>query len=107
MRKLAAVLAGCLLLAGCGGSSWEGQLRYKIASIDKSTPTEFFQLELVGDAPEGLLWQDGLTPKFLVPGNVSGDAAVGDEVVCTGTQKKGSPFASWEKGTELSGCRKA
>jgi len=101
------VLAGCLLLSGCGASSWEGELRYKIASIDNSTPTEFFRLELAGEAPDGLLWQDGLTPKFLVPSNVSGDVVVGDEVVCTGTQKKGSAFASWDKDTVLSGCKKA
>ncbi|MGZ3141822.1 hypothetical protein ACVDFE_07455 [Lentzea chajnantorensis] len=107
MRELTAVLLGCLLLSGCGASGWEGQLRYRIASIDRSTPTEFLDLELVGDAPEGVLWQDGLTPKSLMPSNVSGDVAVGDEVVCTGTQKKGSPFADWQKGTELSGCRKA
>jgi len=107
MRKVVAVLAGCLLLSGCGASSWEGELRYKVASIDSSTPTEFVDLELVGAAPQGVLWQDGLTPKSQLSSDVSGDVVVGDEVVCTGTQKKGSPFASWDKDTVLSGCKKA
>ncbi|MET8758138.1 hypothetical protein [Lentzea sp. NPDC004782] len=106
MRKIAAALLGCLLLAGCA-SSWEQQLRYKIVSVDNTTPTEFFKLELVGDVPKDVLWQDRVASQLQPPGDISGDPKVGDEVICTATQKQGSPFASWSKDTKLSGCKKA
>ena len=106
MRRLAAVLTGCLLLTGCS-SSWQDQLRYKVVEVDNSTPSEMLKLELVGEAPKDALWQDGLTPQFKLPSSISGGAAVGDEVVCTAKQKEGSPFASWNKDTELTGCKKA
>lgn len=106
MRRLAPVLVGCLLLTGCA-SSWQEQLRYKVVEIDNSTPTEMLKLELVGDVPKDVLWQDGLTPQYKVLSNISGGAAVGDEVVCTAKQEEGSPFASWNKDTKLDECKKA
>lgn len=106
MRKLAAVLLGCLVLTGCA-ASWDQELRYKIVSVDHSTPTEFFDLELVGDAPKGALKPDGLARQSMQPYEVSGGAAVGDEIVCKVQQEKGGAFTDSNVRTHLSGCKKA
>lgn len=106
MRRLAAALLGCLLLTACTSSS-EHELRYKISGIDNTTSSAMYKLELVSDVPKDVLWQDRLTPQFKLSDNISGDVKVGDEVVCTATQKEGSPFSSWTKDTTLSGCKKA
>jgi hypothetical protein len=106
MRKLIAVLLGCLVLTGCG-ATWDQELRYKIVSIDRSTPTEFFHLELVGDAPKGALKPDGLSRQSMQPYEITGGAAVGDEVLCVVEQKKGNAFGNSNVQTHLSGCKKA
>jgi len=107
MRRFAAVLLGCLLLTGCA-ATWQGdEVRYKIVSLDQSTPTEMFKVELVGDAPKGVMDLQSLTPRFETPGDISGGAAVGDEIVCTVRQEKGNAFENSNVRTFLSGCKKA
>ncbi|MFS8098225.1 hypothetical protein LFM09_13890 [Lentzea alba] len=107
MRKVAAVLLGCLVLTGCG-ASWKGdEVRYKIVSVDNSTPTEMFKIELVGADPKGILDRHSLTPRFQTPGDISGGAAVGDEILCTARQEKGSAFGNSKVKTYLSECKKA
>ncbi|MCP2248544.1 hypothetical protein [Lentzea aerocolonigenes] len=107
MRKLAVVAATCLVLAGCA-ASWEGQeVRYRIDSLDTSSPTEFFRLELVGDAPKGALDPQDLARKPVQPKAVSGGAAVGDEVLCLVEQKKGSAIEDSNVVTFVKSCKKA
>jgi hypothetical protein len=106
MRKITAVLLGCLVLTGCA-ANWDQELRYKIVSVDRSTPSEFFELELVGDAPKGALKPDGLTRRSVMPLQVSGGAAVGDEVLCVVEQKKGSAFEDSNVVTNVKSCKKA
>lgn len=106
MRKLTAALLGCLLLTGCA-ASWNGEARYKIVSVDNSTPTEYFDLELVGDAPKGALDASRMKTKSVQPSDVSGGAAVGDEIVCDVRQDKGSAVGDSNVQTHLDGCRKA
>ena len=107
MRKLAAVAVGCLVLAGCA-ASWQGdEVRYRISEVDNSTPTEYFQLELVGSAPKGALDAAELTREFVQPSDVSGGAAVGDEVLCLVEQKKGSAIEDSNVVTFVRSCKKA
>ncbi|GGU69077.1 hypothetical protein [Lentzea flava] len=107
MRKLTAALLGCLLLTGCA-ASWQGQeVRYRIKSLDTSSPTEFFRLELAGDAPKGALDPQDLARKPVQPSAVTGGAAVGDEVLCLVEQKKGSAIGDSHVTTLVKSCRKA
>lgn len=107
MRKFVAVVAACLLLAGCA-ASWQGEeVRYRIKSLDTSSPTEFFRLELVGDAPKGALDSQDLARKPVQPKQVSGGAAVGDEVLCLVEQKKGSAVGDSNVVTLVKSCKKA
>jgi hypothetical protein len=106
MRKITAVLLGCLVLAGCA-ANWDQELRYKIASVDNSTPTEFFDLELVGDPPKGALDPADLAKESVMPLQVSGGAAVGDEVLCQVEQEKGNAFGNSNVVTRVKSCKKA
>lgn len=107
MRRFAAVVAGCLLLTGCA-ASWQGdEVRYKINAVDNSTPTEYFELDLVGTAPKGALDAGDLARKFVQPGDVTGGAAVGDEVLCVVEQKKGSAIEDSNVVTLVKSCKKA
>jgi hypothetical protein len=107
MRKLAAVLLGCLLLTGCA-ATWQGdEVRYKVVSVDNSTLGEMFDLELVGSAPKGALDAGKLTPHAVLPSNISGGAAVGDEVLCVVEQKKGGAFEDSNVVTNIKSCKKA
>lgn len=106
MRKLTAVLLACLVLTGCA-ANWDEELRYKIVSVDNSTPTAFFELELVGGPPKGALNPDGLAQRPVTPSKVSGGAAVGDEVLCVVGQKKGGAFADSNVVTTIESCKKA
>ncbi|MDX8049121.1 hypothetical protein SK571_06995 [Lentzea sp. BCCO 10_0798] len=105
MRKLAAVLLGCLLLTGCA-ASWQQELPYKIIAVDNSTPTEFFDLELVGDAPNGSLEPEKLKRKSMQTSEVEG-ARVGDVLLCVAEQKKGNAFGDSNVVTSLQSCKKA
>jgi hypothetical protein len=107
MRKFIAVVAACLLLTGCA-AWWQGdEVRYKIKSVDNRTPTEYFDLELVGSAPKGALDASDLARNFVRPGEVSGGAAVGDEVLCVIEQKKGSAIGDSNVVTSVKSCKKA
>jgi outer membrane murein-binding lipoprotein Lpp len=107
MRKLAAVVVGCLMLAGCA-ASWQGdEVRYRIKALDNSTPTEYFDLELVGSAPKGALDATDLARKSVRPSEVSGGAAVGDEVLCLVEQKKGSAIGDSHVVSLVKSCKKA
>jgi hypothetical protein len=106
MRKLAMVVLGCLLLTGCA-ANWESEeVRYKVVSQEKQSVTEYFNLELVGDAPKGALDPDQLKRKIVSTDRAEG-ARVGDEVLCQIRQKKGSAFEDSNVSTSLLGCRKA
>ncbi|MET9628211.1 hypothetical protein ABZX92_12180 [Lentzea sp. NPDC006480] len=107
MRKLAAVVVGCLVLTGCA-ASWQGdEVRYRIKAVDNSTPTEYFELELAGGAPKGALDAADLAREFVQPSDVSGGAAVGDEVLCLVEQKKGSAIGDSHVVTSVKSCKKA
>jgi hypothetical protein len=106
MRGLAAVVAGCLLLTGCA-ASWQGEARYKIVSLDSSGRTEYFDLELVGDAPKGALDAAKMNRDLVRPGNVTGGAAVGNEIICAVRQSKGGAFEDSNVQTYVDDCRKA
>ncbi|MFD4643694.1 hypothetical protein ACFWN2_40745 [Lentzea sp. NPDC058436] len=106
MRKLAVVLAGCLVLTGCS-ASWQQEVRYRIAELDTSnSPTEYFRLELVGDAPGGALAAEQLKLQLMQTSEIEG-AQVGDEVLCAAEQEKGNAFGNSNVVTHLRKCRKA
>ena len=105
MRRIGVVLVGCLLLTGCA-ASWQQELPYKIMSVDNSTPTEFFDLELVGDAPNGSLEPEKLKRKSVQTSEAEG-AQVGDVLLCVADQKKGNAFADSNVVTHLNKCKKA
>ncbi|SEP78212.1 hypothetical protein SAMN05216188_101469 [Lentzea xinjiangensis] len=107
MRKLAAALLGCLLLAGCAASWQAREVRYEIVSFDDSTPTEIFKLELVGDAPKGALDPAGLARLSNTKSDITGGAGVGDEVLCLVEQEKGSAFGNSNVVTRVKTCKKA
>ncbi|GGN05009.1 hypothetical protein GCM10011609_50340 [Lentzea pudingi] len=105
MRKFSAVLLGCLLLTGCS-ASWQQELQYKIVSTHATGPTEFFDLELVGDAPKGALEPENLKKWPMQTSRIDG-ARVGDEVVCQVEQEKGNAFGNSNVVTHLNSCKKA
>ncbi|MDX8144441.1 hypothetical protein SK854_20150 [Lentzea sp. BCCO 10_0061] len=106
MRKLTAVLLGCLVLTGCAANWQAPEVKYKIASVNNKSPTEFFVLELVGDAPKGALEPAQLNGKFMQTYLIEG-AEVGDEVLCQVEQEKGNAFGNSNVVTHLKNCKKA
>ncbi|MEU3646661.1 hypothetical protein AB0E59_25000 [Lentzea sp. NPDC034063] len=105
MRKLAVAVLGCLLLTGCA-ANWQQEVRYKIVSVDNDTPTEYFRLELVGDAPKGALEPEQLKWHFESTAAIK-DAQIGDEVLCAVDQEKGNAFGNSNVVTHLKNCKKA
>ena len=105
MRKLAAVVLGCLLLAGCA-ASWQQELRYKIVSSHNTSSSEFFDLELVGDAPTSSLDLEQLKSHSLLTVQAKG-AQVGDELLCAVEQEKGNAFGNSNVVTNVKSCKKA
>ncbi|MEV6712344.1 hypothetical protein AB0M48_09895 [Lentzea sp. NPDC051208] len=105
MRKLAAVVLGCLLLAGCA-ASWQQELRYKIVSSHNTSSSEFFDLELVGEVPGGSLKPEDLKSTPLLTSQAGG-AQVGDEVLCSVEQEKGNAFGNSNVVTHIRKCKKA
>jgi hypothetical protein len=111
MRKIVAVLLGCLAVAGCA-SSWQAELRFKITKIEdyqfsQNSPVEKrANLELVGSMPSDALEKnyDGGTAALT---EISGEVKVGDEVICTARQEKDGPIQTNSMVTRLSGCKKA
>ncbi|MDX8049120.1 hypothetical protein SK571_06990 [Lentzea sp. BCCO 10_0798] len=106
MRKVVVVVLGCLLLAGCA-ANWQGEeVRYKIVSQESQSSSEFFKLELVGDAPKGALKPEDLKSRSLLTFRAEG-AQVGDELLCVVEQKKGNAFGNSNVVTNLQSCKKA
>ncbi|MFJ8960481.1 hypothetical protein ACIRG5_13945 [Lentzea sp. NPDC102401] len=105
MRKLAVAVLGCLLLTGCA-ANWQQEVRYKIVSVDNDTPTEYFRLELVGDAPKGALEPEQLKWHFMQTTEIKG-GQIGDEVLCAVDQEKGNAFGNSNVVTHLKNCKKA
>ncbi|WP_330272054.1 hypothetical protein OG205_34285 [Lentzea sp. NBC_00516] len=105
MRKLAVVLLSCLALTACA-ASWQQELRYKIVAKENQSSSEFFEVELVGDAPKGTLEPGQLKRQFLLTYEVQG-AQVGDELLCSAEQEKGNAFGNSNVVTHLKNCKKA
>ncbi|SFR18512.1 hypothetical protein SAMN04488564_104834 [Lentzea waywayandensis] len=106
MRKLAIAVLACLLLTGCA-ANWQAQeVRYKIVSQESQSSSEFFKLELVGDAPKGALKPEDLKNRSLLTFRAEG-AQVGDELLCVVEQKKGSAVGDSNVVTSLQSCKKA
>lgn len=106
MRKLAAAVLGSLLLTGCAANWQSEEVRYKVISTKQVSSSEYFDLELVGDAPKGVLEPEQLKRK-LVSTSQAGGVQVGDEVICAVKQKKGSAFEDSNVSTSLTSCKKA
>lgn len=113
MRKLVAVLLGCVTLAGCA-SSWEGEVRLKVTEVDphyveyQGAPERTrINTDLVGGMPEGAIDRRQFTGKYFSPKDIEGTVAVGDEIVCTARQKTSGALQTSGVKTELSGCKKA
>jgi len=114
MRKIAAALLGCLVLAGCGASSWQGELRFKVSEIVDYQPHESMplvkrvDLDLLGEMPEDALERDNFRGTYVEQDEISGgEVKVGDEVICTAKQEKDGPIQTNTMPTRLSGCKKA
>ncbi len=113
MRKIVAALLGCLVLAGCGASSWQGEIRLKVSEIrdyqfsQNSPVVTRASLDLVGEMPKDALRRD-ITGMYADQDKISGgEVKVGDEVICTARQKKDGPIQTNFIETDLSGCKKA
>ncbi|NGY62124.1 hypothetical protein G7043_24640 [Lentzea sp. NEAU-D13] len=112
MRKIAAALLGCLVLAGCA-SDWQADLRFKVTELEekKGHPdqpgTMWVHLDLIGEMPEDALERKNFTGSGVPLDKVSGDVKVGDEVICTAKQKTMGAVQANSIETDLSGCKKA
>ncbi|MFD9706412.1 hypothetical protein [Lentzea sp. NPDC059081] len=112
MRKLAAALLGCLVLAGCA-SDWEDQVTYQVVEVydykmaPSSEPEKRVRLKLSGEAPSGVLSKDSLASAGVALADISGDVAAGDSVTCTAKQHSSGATQTNGIKTELSGCKKA
>lgn len=112
MRKIAAVLFGCLVVAGCA-SSWQADLKFKVTEIDdyqfsQNSPVEKrLRLELVGSIPDDALSKENWSGFAVSRTEVSGEVGVGDELICTARQEKDGPIQTGTMSTRLSGCKKA
>ncbi len=129
MLRLAAVLLGCLLVAGCA-SDWQEQVTYQVVEVydykmapnsepekrvrlklsgeaPSSEPEKRVRLKLSGEAPSGVLSKDSLASQNVALADVSGDVVTGDTVTCTAKQHTAGALQTNQVKTELSGCRKA
>ena len=113
MRKIAAALLACLVLAGCGASSWQGELRFKVKEIVDYQPHESMplvkrvDLDLVGEMPKDALDRNNFSGTYVDQNEISGTVKAGDDVICTARQEKDGPIQTNTMMTRLSGCRKA
>lgn len=111
MRKIAGVLLGCLLVAGCA-QQWEADLRFKVAQIEDyqiapSEPkTKRAIVELVDKLPE-----DVITPFERFSRTIDhfpAGIAVGDQLICHVTQSTPAGIQTNPVGQgEISNCRTA
>jgi hypothetical protein len=120
MRKIIPVLAACLVLAGCGLGRWEGEIRFKVTSIntcydgysDVICATRIY-LDLVGRLPGGAPEPSSFKGAFAEPDDfedeskVRDEVAVGDEIICVGQeQSEGFEYLNGIP-LQLSKCRMA
>lgn len=98
MRKIIAVFAACLVLAGC--SRWEGETKFKVTRInncydgysDVICATRIY-LNLVGEPPKGAPEPKTFEGAFVEPDDfadeskVRDEVAVGDEIICTAQEQ--------------------
>lgn len=112
MRKVVAVLLGCLVLAGCA-SDWQGEVRLKVTRIyDQQTlpgdPVEkTASLDLVGSMPKDAPDDRNFSGTGVELKEIEGEVKVGDEVICTAKQHQPAGIQTNMIETELSGCKKA
>ena len=113
MRKIVVVLAGCLVLSGCGAAEWtKYKVRFKVDKIYE-VPAQYdrkyaqIRLELVGDVPDDILEPDTLSPQVLDRFQIDGEVRVGDEVECTAKQKTQGYFETSVIDTSVDWCGKA
>lgn len=112
MRKIIAVLAGCLVLSACGAADWREKVRFKVDKIYE-VPAKYdrkdakLRLELVGELPDGVLEPDTVSPQVVQRFEVEGEVVVGDEVVCVAEQKTSGYADANVIKTDLSWCEKA
>ncbi|GGN05005.1 hypothetical protein GCM10011609_50330 [Lentzea pudingi] len=112
MRKIAAVLAAGLVLAGCGASEWRQQVRYEVTKIfDRPFPENpqnaEVRLELVGEPPDDVFEPLTLTPAVVSYRTFRGDFEVGDQFLCWAEQKSGGYTRTSTIRTDVSSCEKA
>lgn len=112
MRKIVAVLAGCLVLTGCGADQWKQALRFKVDKIYR-VPSGYdrkddqLRLELLGEVPDDALEPDTVTPQVVKRYSIKGEVRAGDEVTCQAEQKTRGYSETSVTRTDLSSCEKA
>ncbi|GGU69069.1 hypothetical protein [Lentzea flava] len=72
MPKIVVVLAGCLVLSGCGAAEWREKVRFKVDKIYE-VPSGYdradsqLRLVLVGEVPDDALDPDTVSPQVVKP----------------------------------------
>ena len=112
MRKIVVVLVGCLVLSGCGAAEWHEKVRFKVDKIHE-VPAKYdrgyakLRVKLVGEMPDDVLEPDTVSPQVVQRSSISGEVAVGDEIVCVARQKTTGYADTNVIKTDLSSCEKA
>ncbi len=108
--KACVVVAGVgLLLAGCGGGEWSGEVRFKVTQITPGKDLVSGQkgpgrvsLELDQEQPSSQI-----TSPWAHQDQVPSDVKVGDKVVCTVKKRDDSKLDDAEAVQTITSCRKA
>lgn len=113
MRKIALILAGCLVLTGCAGT-WEAEVRLEVTKIEEVDtglahipPDVQVWLDPVGDLPKDAYDRQNYHGGMKRPPEIDGDVKVGDEVICLAKQRTIGALQTNSIQTELFQCRKA
>lgn len=111
LKAVAAILAVGTVLAGCGSSEWEGDVRFKVTKVTKDEVLVSGQkwegqlsLELAQDQPSGAA---PITGGFVRLDEAPSGVEVGDTLVCKVKQRDESKFDDAEGVQSISSCRKA